>query len=269
MVRPILSIAAILSCVSGSALALEPPTGWTKVDDSTAVLNAERPEYGELREFTVTGGTGDPDEIVLSLKSVGVVVESHLPDNQGAVNLAIQGRLARARHVVVGDGTTWMVVMVAPEHAATLDPDAVLLAALPRPSGGEWGLEQAQPLSGWTDGSVWGADKPAAAESWVTEGAMDPWAQDATVVGIWEGTAILAGIPTNLRFRFENTGAVILERTPRKKKAEVLEGSWATRKGLMKLGVDGGGDALGYSALGSTLTIEYAGAQVTLYKKQG
>jgi hypothetical protein len=98
---------------------------------------------------------------------------------------------------------------------------------------------------------------------------MDPWAQDATVVGIWEGSAILVGTPTNLRFRFENTGAVILERTPRKKKPEVLEGAWATRKGLMKLDVDGGGDALGYSALGSTLTIEYAGAKVTLYRKKG
>ena len=88
------------------------------------------------------------------------------------------------------------------------------------------------------------------------------------MVGIWEGTALLAGIPTSLRFRFENTGAIILERTPRKGKPEVVEGRWTTRQGLMKLDVAGGGEAVAYQGLGSTLTLEYASARVTLYRKQ-
>ncbi len=263
------SILLLASILSMSAEALQAPAGWHTIDPYTVVLDPAKPERGEIREVMVSGGSGSPDELLAVLSGVGVSVTSHSVEPDGALNLVIPGRLARARHVNTDGGATWAVVTVAPEFASSLDPDALLNAVLPAPSSaGAWGASSATPLPGGSDGMPWGAGEAQQADSWVTASAQEAWAQDDTVLGIWEGSAILAGKPTNLKFRFENTGAVILERTPRKGKPEVHEGRWVTRAGLMKLDVVGGGQAVAYQAMGSTLTLEYDSARVTLYKKQ-
>lgn len=257
------------AALTSSSWALQPPAGWHAVDPYTAVLDPAAPERGEVREVVIAGGSGEPEELLAVLKGVGVSVTSHQAEADGALNLVIPGRLARARHVVQEGQATWAVVTVAPEHAASLDPDALLNAVLPRVTAGSaWGTGNAAPLSGGGDGMPWGAEEVVQADGWVTDSTVEAWAQDSTVVGIWEGSTLLSGIPTNLRFRFENTGDVILERTPGKGKSQVYEGRWTTRQGLMKLDVKGGGEAVSYKALGSTLTLEYDSARVTLYKKK-
>lgn len=255
-----------------SAFALTPPVGWTKVDAHRAVLDPIHPENGELREFLVAGGSGDPDELVLMLQASGIKPSNHQVDALGAVNLAFPERLGRARSQATSNGVAWVLVMVHPDAAGNIDPDAVLKAALP-PAGsvsGEgmvWG--QAEPLPGGTDGQPWGASAPADGgdEGWGQNVEVEAWTHDQLCFGKWEGSALIAGVPTRLNFRFEGTGNVVLE-TKARGATEVHEGQWGTRSGRMRLVVPGGGEDLEYRAYGETLSLEYRSALVTLHKKK-
>jgi hypothetical protein len=50
-------------------------------------------------------------------------------------------------------------------------------------------------------------------------------------------------------------------------KETVGEGQWATRDGLMRMDIAEGGSNLPYMLTQSTLSVPYAGARLTLYKR--
>lgn len=244
------------------ALALTPPPGWTPLADGRAMLDPVRPGAGELREIAVTGGTGDPDELVLALRAQGLAPASVTPDGQGKVNLVFADRIGRATHRVEGPRATWVVVLAEPAAATALDPDALLAIAMPPRSAG-W--DGALALGGGHDG-VWGA-AATTSDGWVQSATGAAWSLDPALVGAWTGTALVRGSAMRVRMRFENTGVVRVERSFRGE-TTVDEGAWATRETFVRMEVPGGGEFLAYRVLGASATLDFADTTVTLHRDE-
>jgi len=257
---------AVLCALCSDAVALTPPVGWTAVGLDRAVLDKANVDRGEILEIRLPAGTGDPRELVTALKDLSVTVERFGTDPNGATNLVLSTRMGRARYQRGGEGITWWVVFVGKSHASNLDPDALLKAVAPTPDQVAWGEKEA--VRGGSDGTPWGtvASAPESGDGWVSEVAVTAWAQDASVVGTWEGNTRLRGVSTRMWFRFENTGFLqILRQGPEGK--EIDEGKWATRGGLIQLDIEGGGANVPYMTTGRTLSITYAGASISLYRQ--
>lgn len=261
-----MSSSLLLFALSRPVAALTPPSGWTATGPRTAVLDPNNPSAGELREVAVAGGTGDPDEISFALQAQGLAVLSAQADVRGMVDLVFADRLGRATSRPNGDGVVWIIVLAAPAATTTLDPDALLLAALPPATQQGWTASMGvQVLAAGADGSPWGEAIGGGGDGWWGDTPGAAWEHDPAVVGLWEGTALIRAAPTRLLFRFENTGIVTLER---KARGDTLvdTGAWATREAYMRMEIPGGGETLAYRALGSTLTVDYAGTRATLHR---
>jgi hypothetical protein len=255
----------LLLALLSAAVAFTPPAGWTAQGTSRALLDANDPARGELREFAMLGGTGDPDELSLLIKGMGVPAGAITP--AGAETFAFEAgtALGRARFQLQTDGVRWMIVTVARQHSQTLDPDALLQAALP-PAG--LAFKQVSVVAPGSDGSVWGgaAAAPSGA-AWIQGVEVEPWGHDADVAGLWTGNLMLNGVPTTINANFEAAGKVRVERRSDGRQPVLDEGTWATRKGRLRMDVPGGGDDLDYQRLGSTLQLRYFDATLTLYRK--
>ena len=260
-VEHMLLLAALLS----SAFAFTPPAGWTAQGSSRALLSAADPARGELREFAMLGGSGDPDELGLLLKGMGVAAGAITPAGADTFAFEAGNTLGRARFQLQTDGVRWMVVMVARQYSQSLDPDALLQSALPPAALAFMPVAVVAPGS---DGSVWGAAAAApTGAAWIQGVEVEPWTQDAEVAGQWTGNMLLSGVPTTVNATFEASGKVRLERRADGRPTILDEGVWATRKGRLRMDVPGGGDDLDYERLGSTLQVRYFDATLTLYRK--
>jgi len=257
---------ALMSAFVLDAVALSPPVGWTSIGMNRAVLDAADASRGEIIEVRLPAGTGDPKELAQALTGQGVEVERFGTDPDGAVNLVIKDRLGRARYQLGGEGIVWWVVLVSPNHARNLDPDALIKSVAPTPEQMSWGSTK-EAVRGGSDGSPWGgAGSGAKQDGWISQIDVQAWAQDPKVAGVWEGSIRLRGVSTRLWFQFENTGLLRIERQDKAGKT-VDEGRWATRGGLIQLDIDNGGANVPYMSTGRTLSITYAGASITLYRK--
>lgn len=249
-----------------AAMAMTPPIGWTMVGSDRALVDPADPSRGEIIELRVTDGSGTQKELVAVLGAKGIEIERFGEDPGGHVNLVSGDRLGRARVQKIPGQTVWWVVLVGTEHSRYLDPDALLQAMAPDPSSVSWGAKEA--IMGGHDGSPWGevASADQAAQGWAQDSAQTPWAQDPDLVGIWEGNARLRGVSTKVRFRFENSGLLQVQRTDHGGET-VHEGKWATRTGLLQMDIEDGGANLPYMSTTRTLSLSYAGASITLYKQ--
>lgn len=250
------------------AHAFTAPIGWTAVGAHLALLDPKHPEKGELREIIVSGGQGDPDELSQALTAAGFDVVQMMKDASGAVNVWLNGRLARARPYVDGEEAIWEVVLVAPDHAASIDPDALLMAVQPTSDLPRWG-GRVQVLAGGGDGSPWGdaAPFPTAGGAWGQDVQLEGWSQDREMIGVWVGSGMLGGTPTRLEFRFDGTGNFWLTRRAEGMVPRQTEGTWASRNGLLRMTLPGEEQTGSYEVLGSTLSIDFEGAHVTLHKQ--
>lgn len=257
---------ALLTLLLGSAQALTPPVGWTAQGLDRALLDPGNPMKGELREFRLPSGQAQPKDLVGAMGAVGLPVQRFGTDGDGAINLVLEGRLGRARSRVQGESTYWWVVVVGLGNAQQLDPDALLAAMAPPPESVQWGEREAMP--GGSDGSPWGtvagADKEAG--GWIAQVEVQAWTQDSALVGVWEGQSGSRSTPAKLRFRFETTGLLQIQRTDRSGE-QVIQGKWATRGALIQLDVEGGGSNLPYHVTARTLSIPWHGTSVSLYKQ--
>ena len=252
--------------MSSSASALSPPIGWTKISPDRAALDPDHPEKGMLYEFRLEGGDGKPEELVNALKEQDVVIERFGVEANGYINLIGSTTLGRARLYWEPKVAVWWTILVAPEHATRLDPDALLQSLAPTPVGVEWGSKQV--LAAGKDGSPWGqvsALKEESSGGWGITSTQDSWAQDSSVVGQWECSVPLRGITTRLRFYFESNGELRVQAVT-KDTETVTQGRWATRDRLMQMDIEFGGANLPYMTTQRTLTVPYAGAQLVLYK---
>jgi len=229
-----------------------------------AVLNPDNPLLGELIELQMDSAAASVQDLVSALSAQKIIVNRFGTDPDGATNLVLTDRLGRARSEAVGSQTFWWVVLVGRDHAHHLDPDALLKSIAPPPESVAWGDKQA--MSGGSDGSPWGevaeANQPTG--GWVSQIEVDAWSQDPRVVGVWEGASAVRGTSVKLRFRFENTGLLQVQRTDQAG-AAVIEGQWATRGTLMQMDIDGGGSNLPYHVTQRTLSVSWRGASVSLY----
>jgi len=268
--KRIIYFTAVLFSLGGGreAGALTPPVGWTLTAEDRAVLVPEAPERGEVWEFQLQGSKGLPEELVAALLKKGVVIERFGIEPNGHINLVGDQRLGRAKLYWDAPGVArWWAVIASQEHVVNLDPDALLQALVPTPSGVTWGTKEV--LGAGHDGTPWGEvnslNDPATG-GWGTKSTQSPWKQDELVVGEWETSARLRGVATRLRFFFESSGALRVQAVADGKES-VSEGKWATRDGLMKMDVAEGGSNLPYMITKQTLTVPYSGARLTLYKK--
>ena len=76
----------------------------------------------------------------------------------------------------------------------------------------------------------------------------------------------MRGVTTKLSFFFESNGQLRIQSMVDGKET-VGEGQWATRDGLMRMDIAEGGSNLPYMLTQSTLSVPYAGARLTLYKR--
>lgn len=248
------------------AAALAPPVGWTAAGLDRALLDSADPSRGEIIEVRLATGTGEPRELVEALATKGIAVDRFGTDMDGAVNLVLADRLGRARYRRGAEGVVWCAVFVGQAHARGLDPDALIKAVTPLPGQMNWGAKEA--IGGGSDGTPWGSASGAAPkkDGWISDIAVSAWAQDSVVVGAWEGSVRLRGVSTRLWFHFENNGLLRIEREDKSGK-RVDQGKWATRGGLIQLDIENGGANVPYMATGRTLSITYAGASLTVYRK--
>ncbi len=264
--------AVLVASALSPAHALTPPAGWTSTGPYRAVRDANNPSMGEVREFNLSGGTGNPAELSMMLRSVGAEATTLNPDGSGAVGIMLaDSRLGRARYKSVEGGVTWMVVMAAPNVATSMDPDAIITAAFtPKPAVAGWGGQAATPMAPGNDGAPWGggaAAQPATGPGWVpTGGPAAAWSQSPEVVGTWTGTAFIKFAPTTLTFQFQPDGTVTIERKANGR-AETLTGTWATLDGNMRLQVPGGGESLQYTMAGGAMSFPFEGTRVSVQKQ--
>ncbi len=245
---------------SPPSAALTVPSGWTEVAPGRALLIPAEPGRGELRELRMSGGSGEPEELILGLRALGLPPSGFGREAQ-AVSLSFPDRVGRARVRLEGGVAIWVVVLASPAAAASLDPDAVLVAAL-APTELAWGA--VTPLAGGGDGSVWGAGAAPAVATW-DPGAAEPWSLDSGLVGSWSGSALIQGRPVTVELRFDSSGrATLVQKTERMN--ETHSGSWSTRRGLLRLTVPGGGEGLTYELMGSTLSLDYGGGRVAMHR---
>ena len=257
--------AFVLMLFLGTAQALTPPVGWTANGANHALLDPSNPLKGELREFRLPAQSAGPEALVAAMGGVGLPVQRFGTDGDGATNLVLEGRLGRARSRTVGQQTYWWVVIVGLGNAQALDPDALLAAMAPPPETVQWGQREA--LQGGSDGSPWGevasADKSG---GWISQVEVQVWTQDPAIVGVWEGQSGSRNTPAKLRFRFENTGLLQVQQTDSAGQ-KVLQGKWATRGTLIQMDIVGGGSNLPYYVTDRTLSVQWHGASVSLYKQ--
>lgn len=271
-----LTAALFLTATSAPAVALTPPAGWTSTSPNRAVRDINNPAMGEVREFKVSGGSGNPAELNMMLRAAGTEAQSLNPDGSGAVGILLKDqRLGRARFKAADNGVTWMVVMAAPNIATAMDPDAILTAAFtPMPAVSGWSGQAATPMAPGGDGAPWG---PAAATtttaatpapSWVQPAAAQQgaWGNAPEVVGRWTGTAFIKFAPTKLIFEFQASGAVTVNRSANGR-SQSLQGTWATNDGVMQLQIPGGGDSVPFTVSGTTLGFPFEDAKVNLQKQ--
>ena len=265
--------------LAGAAWALTPPSGWSLVSPDRAERILGAPAQGELLELPQPGGTGASTELSLLLVSSGRTARQASVDAQGNLNLVLaDGRVGRARWDAAGQ--RWLVLLVEPSYAPKLDPDAILLAATASPPStpvtSVWGepslisADGSAPtvLAGGRDGSPWGASGSGdgAGSSWVDASALEAWAQDRALMGIWECSILLSGAPAQLTFSFESDGMVRLERQI-SGRTEHLTGRWATRGDQLRLELSGSEGPEAYQVVGGTLTFRYDRTRLTLYRK--
>jgi hypothetical protein len=245
--------------------------GWVATDEHTAVREPRHPERGELREFLVGGATGDPDELEFILRGAGLSPSSITLLESGSVELVFEDRLGRARFRADPDQPAWLVLFMGEGSAADLDADAILMSLLPVPVAIGIFLEPPTPLAAGFDGDPWGAapDPVTTSDSgwWSTGDSSIVWGQDLTIVGPWEGTAMVRGDPMRLKLRLEGDGVVVVE-TRRGEIITVLEGSWTSRKGEIRLDLgEGNIETSNYEVLGTTLTLRYQGVAYDLVQR--
>jgi len=256
----------LLILLLGPAHGLTPPVGWTAKGLDKAVLDPGNDLKGELREFRLPSSAALPQNLVAAMAAAGLAVQRFGTDGDGATNLVLEGRLGRARSKTVGTNTYWWVVIVGLGNAQHLDPDALLAAMAPPPKSVQWGDRQALP--GGSDGSPWGevaaADQQAG--GWISQVEVQEWSQDVALVGVWEGQSGSRNTPAKLRFRFETTGLLQVQRIDASGEG-VQQGKWATRGSLMQLDIEGGGSNLPYYVTDRTLSLPWRGASISLYKQ--
>lgn len=245
-------IAALFSMSVAAALTI--PPGWSAAGPSRALLDPAVPDRGELREVVVSGGVGDPDELVFTLKAAGLAPTGVGRDGN-AISLAFGDKLGRARSRLEEGQAVWAVVIAAPAYAGNLDPDAILTVALTSQAA-TWGAAAV------ANGPVpWSGQ---AQVGWEAVSAGATWAIDPGLVGTWEGVALVDGNAITYVMRFTPTGELIVTRKARKGKDEQRPGTWAAKEGLLRLTVTGAGGDVPYERLGSTLNLSYDGARITL-----
>jgi hypothetical protein len=269
MKRLIFSIFGSLGLVlANPSAALTPPVGWIKVDSHRAVLDQAHPEKGEVLEFRMEGAKGSPEELVAALLKDGIAIERFGIEPNGHINLVGPERLGRARLYWEKPGVAqWWAVLASQAHVVSLDPDALLQALVPTPTGVDWGAKEV--LKAGSDGTPWGevgALNNPSTGGWGTKTTQSPWVQTAGVVGQWECSATLRGVSTRVRFFFENNGELRIQAVADGKET-VTEGKWATRDRLMRMDIADGGANLPYMLTEKTLSLPYAGARLTLYKQ--
>ncbi len=268
MQRYILSLVCLISAfVSSPVFALTPPIGWTAQGPDTAVLDPAHPEKGQVLEFRLESAKGVPEEVVAALLKKGVAIERFGIEPNGHINLVGPEHLGRAKlYWAEPSVAMWWAVIASPDHVVSLDPDALLQSLQPTPTGVEWG--KVEVLGAGKDGTPWGEvdSLNKGGEGWGTKTTQSPWVQDAAVVGKWEGSARMRGVTTKLTFYFESNGQLRIQSIAEEKEA-VSEGHWATRDGLMRMDITEGGSNLPYMLTQSTLSVPYAGARLTLYKR--
>jgi len=204
--------------------------------------------------------------MVAALASSGLTVDRFGTDPDGATNLVLSDRLGRARSQAVGQSTIWWVVLVGRDHAQNLDPDALLQAMAPPPEDLSWGQREA--IVGGHDGSPWGEVQQADQEAggWISQVEVQAWSQNPALVGVWEGQSGSRTAPAKLRFRFETTGLLQVQRIDQVGE-KVLQGRWATRGTLIQMDIAGGGSNLPYHVTDRILSIPWKGNSVSLYKQ--
>jgi hypothetical protein len=257
--------------LSVPAWALNPPVGWTSTGEHTAVRDPRHPEEGELREFLVGGGTGDPDELEFVLRGAGLLPSSITPQNSGSVELVFDDRLGRARFRQDPEQPSWLVLFTSPDIESDMDIDAVLVSLLPLPSSVGSGQEKAIPLDAGFDGNPWGEKEQASTEDsgwWAPEDSTVAWSHDGRLVGLWEGTALDRGEPTRMKIRLEADGMLVLEvRTG--DAAEVFEGTWSTREESVRFVLGEAQVSLSsYQIMGTTLKLRHDGIAFDLVQRR-
>ncbi len=256
-----------LLAYSASAGAINPPIGWTATGEHTAVRDPRHPEQGELREFLVGGGTGDPDELEFILRGVGLAPASIQAQPSGAVELVFEDRLARARFRQDPEQPSWLVLFTSADGSSDLDADAVLVSMLPVPAGIGNGLVSPTPLDAGMDGNPWG-DAPSAETTqegwWASNDPSSAWSHDSAIVGLWEGTALKRGNPARMKLRLEADGVLVLEMRS-SGRAEVSEGEWASRDGSIRLDLGESRVIVSsYDVVGTTLKLRHEGVAYDL-----
>lgn len=265
--------AVLVASTLSPAHALTPPAGWTSTGPYRAVRDPNNPAMGEVREFNVSGGTGNTAELAMMLRAAGAEATTLNADGAGAVGIMLSdSRLGRARYKSVEGGVTWMVVMAAANIATTMDPDAIITAAFtPKPAVAGWGGQTATPMAPGNDGAPWGGGAAATAAAtgpgWQpTGGPPAAWTQSPEVVGKWSGTAFIKFAPTTLTFDFKSDGTVSIERKANGR-VELVSGTWATLDGNMRLQAPGGGESLPYTLSGGAMSFPFEGTRVSIKKQ--
>lgn len=261
----------ILCALSSASWGLTPPPGWSLVSAERAAASPGEPGRGEILELADAAGT--PSSLSLLLVKQGLTPQQSSLDGAGHLNLVLSdGRMGRAQWD--GAGGRWLVLLVSPSVAPTVDPDALLLSAMAAPASSGpasvWGA--AEVLSGGGDGSPWGdgTAQQAQAASWVSTDAVEAWSQDRALLGAWECSVLLGGAPAQLLFTFEPDGTVRLEKQV-SGRTERHTGRWSTRGETLRLESLPGADATAtnntYQAMGGTLRFSYDRTRLTLYRR--
>ena len=180
----------------GTALALQPPVGWTALGPDRAALMASDPGRGEVLEMRVDGSSIEPLLLVTALGQQAMPVHSSSRAADGTVSIRFSsGKLGRARVHTSTTQVTWYVVVVDEAHAGHLDADALLASLVPRPRPAAL-QGQVEVMPAGRDGSLWDVvedpqPQPAAStDIWGNTRAAAPsaWGLASSLVGVWGGT---------------------------------------------------------------------------------
>jgi len=171
--------------IASAAMAMTPPAGWHPQSESRALLNPNHPEYGELREYALSQGDCSPQLLSDTLHADQFPPLQFEQDTSGAVDLVFADRVGRARCVQTTGGPLWAVVIAAPQSASSLDPESLLAALLPAPSGPSWGAEPTPKATG-----PWPSQETTESSEWLPIGTEQnvAWERNPDLLGNWEGT---------------------------------------------------------------------------------
>lgn len=219
--------------LASTAFAFQVPAGWTPQGENRAVLDATNPALGEIREITVAGGKGDPAELVKVLKAEGIqaTVTGTGPTTTLLTN---DSRIIQARASVSDGKARWYVVMASKAATAQLDVNALLTTLQSQiPVHLNWG-EAVEVLPAGGDGTLWNGPREAERPQWGEGDPETTWGKDALLYGLWAGTTLTKGSPTEVRLWMEANGRVRLERVLNGG-TSVSEGTWGVREGQIRL----------------------------------